>query len=422
MTTNTKSFVLFSSKSKKHAAQKRKTPVKKRVFVMVLIVALLTGLYCTAMFTDIPIIKKWRDLYIETAMDTYSHKWLATFFIPKSVIDGVMANKNAVIESQQDLESTWDPVTSVSAPAQGQDDPLTAFLNKYNEIDPSSFTDYIEKNPTLIKNGYDKLLINEAGLKDDGTTIYTTNGDQILAIDAENGIIIANIVGDGYVGKLAIIKNAEQVKLGVSKLIGEYGQTVQKIAENNNGVLAINASGFTDDEKKGNGGEVVGLLIAGGQLIHKPYSSPYLTIGFSMDNHLNIGVPYTKIDYRDAVEFVPALIVNGEEVIKDKKLVDGSMGFGIQPRTVIGQKEDGTVFFMTVDGRQIGYSLGCTVVECADVLMRYGAYQAANLDGGSSTVMVYRGEFITRPANGTEYGRFVPDAFIVEYANDQNNN
>ncbi len=421
MATKTNKIVLFSSKSNKRTVEKLKKSIKKRLLILTLIASLLVGMYCTAMFSNIPGIKKWRNLYIETAMDTLSHKWLATFFIPKSVIDGVMANKAAVLEAQQELESSWAPLESTTAPSASlepepeSDKALKVFLELYYELDETSFNDYITKNPKLIKNGYDQLLINEAGLDDDGTPIYTTNGDQVLALDAENGLLIVKVEGEGYVGKLAIVKDPSTVKLGVSKSLGSYGQTVQKIADNNNAVLAINASGFADDERVGNGGVVVGLLIADGKMLNKPVNSPYLTIGFSEDDRLNIGVSVNKLKYRDAIEFVPALIINGVEVIKDKKLVDGSMGFGLQPRTVIGQTEDGTVLLMTIDGRQVGYSIGCTVVECADILMEYGAYQASNVDGGSSTVMYYRGEYITKPANGIEYGRYVPDAFIVEY-------
>ncbi len=413
METNTKKFVLFSS-SRQNKSEKKKRSVKKTVLILSIIVVLLSGLYCTAMFSNIPFIEKWRDLYIETAMDTLNHKWLATFFIPGSVIDGVLSNKQAVIDAQQQLESSWNP----DGTATGQlkpNDTLEDFLKLFDELDKTSFNNYVSNNPDVLINGYGNLLINKAGLNDTGTSIYTTCGDQVLAIDAANGILIVKVTGDGYVGKLAIAKFASKVKLGVSEKLGSYGQTVQKIAENNNGVLAINASGFTDNEKKGNGGQVVGVLIANGEMISPPVHSPYLTIGFSKDDHLNIGVPIDKVDYRDAVEFVPALIVNGINVIKNKNLVNGSMGFGMQPRTVIGQKADKTVLMLTIDGRQIGYSLGCTVVECANILLRYGAYQAANLDGGSSTVMYYRGQVITKPANGIDYGRYVPDAFYVEY-------
>jgi exopolysaccharide biosynthesis protein len=424
MTTKTKRFVLFSSRSRKHLTQKRKKSVKKRLLILGIVVALLAGLYCTAVFSNIPFIKKWRDIYIETAMDTYSHKWLATFFIPKSVIDEVMAKKDALIASQQDLVSSWEPAESpspntqpsanadASAPVSEEPDhTLKEFLETYDDIDEASFNDYISNNLNLIKNGYDKLLINEAGPDGNGTPIYTKNGDQILVLDAENGIIIAEVKGDGFVGKLAIVKDPSRVKLGISKYLGDIGQTVQTIAKNYKAVLAINASGFADPEWKGNGGKVVGLLVSNGKIYNEPIRNGYLNIGFSPDNRLYIGLK--KNEYRDAVEFIPALIINGE------KVTDGSTGFGIQPRSAIGQKEDGTVLLLTVDGRQIGYSLGCTVGDCTDVLLDYDAYQASNLDGGSSTVMVYRDEVINKPSSATNVGRLVPDAFIVEYASNE---
>ncbi|NLT14226.1 MAG: phosphodiester glycosidase family protein, partial [Clostridiales bacterium] len=78
-----------------------------------------------------------------------------------------------------------------------------------------------------------------------------------------------------------------------------------------------------------------------------------------------------------------------------------------------------TVLLLTVDGRQIGHSLGCTVGDCADILLEYGAVQASNLDGGSSTIMVYKGEVINKPSSTTNAGRLVPDAFIVDYADER---
>lgn len=416
MTTKAKRLVLFSSKSKKNTVEEKKKSVKKRLLTAGIIVALITGVYCTAIFSNIPFVKKWRDIYIETAMDTYSHKWLATFFIPKAVIDDVMVKKEALIESQQELQSSWEPVSSpsddLSTPVSEEPDYLlNAFLDKYDEIDEESFTGYISKNMYLIENGYDKLLINEAGPDGAGTPIVTKTGDQILLIDAENGILVAEVKGDGYAGNLAIVKDPARVRLGVAKTLGEHGQTVQTIAKSNDAVLAINASGFADPEWKGNGGSVVGLLIANSKLYNNPIKNGYLNIGFSFDNRLYIGLDKNK--YRDAVEFIPALIINGV------KVTDGSTGFGIQPRTAIGQTEDGTVLMLTVDGRQIGHSLGCTVGDCADILLEYDAVQASNLDGGSSTIMVYKGEVINKPSSSTNAGRFVPDAFIVDYTDKQ---
>ncbi len=187
---------------------RKKKSVKKKLLILGIVVALMAGLYCTAVFSNIPFIKKWRDIYIETAMDTYSHKWLATFFIPKSVIDEVMAKKEALIASQQDLVSSWEPTVSpsqnaypsvnVSAPVSEEPDrTLIEFLQKYDEIDEASFNDYIAKNLNLIKNGYDTLLINETGPDSDGTPIETKNGDQIILIDAENSILIVEVKATG---------------------------------------------------------------------------------------------------------------------------------------------------------------------------------------------------------------------------------
>jgi exopolysaccharide biosynthesis protein len=259
-------------------------------------------------------------------------------------------------------------------------------------------------------SGYRLIPQNEATVGGDGTSIYTKNGDQIVVIDAENGILIAIVKGDGYEGKLAIIKDPAQVRLGVASTIGSHGQIVGQIAKDNHAILAMNASGFADPEWKGNGGQVVGLLIADGKTYNGHVGNGYLNIGFDYNDRLYIGLSTKEVEYRDAVEFIPAIIINGEDV------TDGSTGFGIQPRSAIGQAENGSVFLLTIDGRQVGYSLGTTVGVCAEIMLRYGAVQASNLDGGSSTIMIYRDEIITRPSSTTNLGRYVPDAFIVDYA------
>ena len=96
------------------------------------------------------------------------------------------------------------------------------------------------------------------------------------------------------------------------------------------------------------------------------------------------------------------------------KAVEGSAGWGISPRSAIGQTKDGQVLLLVVDGRQPGYSIGCTMGDLADIMLRYDAYQACNLDGGSSSIMYYNGRKITKPSSGDkENGRYLPDAFTV---------
>ena len=396
------------------AARRRKARRRRRRFRrLVAFLCVLAGLYVLCVYSSIPFIRKWRTIYIETAMETMNHKWLATAFIPKGIIDEVMASRDAFLQAQAGLESDWSEGEFIQDFAPGSQE---EFLRLYHEIDPESFRDYVKKNPLVTAGGYDALLIDRSGLDQDGTSIKTVQGDTILTIDAKNRLLIVRVEGEDFVGRLAIVKDPSLVKVGTAATLGKAGQSVAQIAERSKAVLAVNASGFADYQGMGNGGTVVGLLISGGELLSPCVGGDYKVIGFSEDHRLYIGKSLEEVAFRDAVEFYPALIVNGQNVVSDSDAPEGSVGFGIQPRTAIGQTEDGAVLLLTVDGRKPGYSLGCTMTDLASTMERYGAVQAANLDGGSSTVMVYRGKEISRPAAGTSYGRVVPNAIVVTYA------
>ncbi len=61
----------------------------------------------------------------------------------------------------------------------------------------------------------------------------------------------------------------------------------------------------------------------------------------------------------------------------------------VQPRTAVGVSQDGRyLYLLTIDGRQPGYSDGAIDGETGDWLLRFGSYNAINLDGGGSTTMV----------------------------------
>lgn len=110
---------------------------------------------------------------------------------------------------------------------------------------------------------------------------------------------------------------------------------------------------------------------------------------------------------RDAVEFSPALIVDG------KALIDEQSGFrSIQPRTVIAQASDGDVMMLVIEGRLVGRSLGIGLPDCTEILLGYDAYQAMNMDGGTSSVMWYDGEYVTKCSNPAITCRYMPNAWI----------
>ena len=120
---------------------------------------------------------------------------------------------------------------------------------------------------------------------------------------------------------------------------------------------------------------------------------------YSYKQAMNIGI-------ESAVEFGPYLIVNGKDQISR------AYAGGLHPRMAIGQKKDGTMIFVAIDGRQPGYSLGTTLLELQNIFKRYDAYNAANLDGGSSATMYYNGKVVNKTS--TPMGeRYLPNAFIV---------
>jgi exopolysaccharide biosynthesis protein len=385
---------------------KRPRKAAKRICLSLM---MLVGFYCIAVFSNIPFVSKWRTIYIETAMSTMTHHWLATAFIPKSVIDKVMLEDQELAEQQTGLSSNW----SVS-PLSKKDLYLpwkkekNKFSSIYGEIDPKSFNAYMSSHGDEAVNEDGYLVIDKADLKDNGTSIKTIYGDEVLAIDTKNAITIVKVTGEGYVGRLAIVKDPSRVGIGLSKGFDQRGATVGDIAEYNNAVLGINASGFYDPDGKGNGSNAYGLVISDGKVYKKSAGSNYKMIALDKSDKLNIGQFKSVSSFRDAVEFKPALIIDG------KVLVEGSAGWGIQPRSAVGQTKNGEFLILIVDGRAPGYSIGCTVGELAQIMNRYGAYQACNLDGGSSSLMYYNGRVISKPsaANKT-VGRAVPNGFVV---------
>jgi len=116
---------------------------------------------------------------------------------------------------------------------------------------------------------------------------------------------------------------------------------------------------------------------------------------------------------RDAVTFWPFLIVNGKS-----SFVKGNGGWGTAPRSAIGQRQDGIVLFLVIDGRMVGRP-GADMFDLVEIMQRYGAYNAANLDGGTSCGLVVNGELINDPVNGSgkHKTRMIATGFIVKDPN-----
>ncbi len=248
---------------------------------------------------------------------------------------------------------------------------------------------------------------------------HTETNTDLIKIPDENdtaeeveALIVEEVKGDTFKGKMMIIADPTRVFVGSSAeqySSSQRGKKVEEIIASYGAVGGTNAGGFSDPGGVGNGGIPLGIVISQGELLWGNLATTYDVIGIDTDNKLIVGsmTAQEALDknIRDAVSFGPVLISNGEVME-----VSGSGG-GLNPRTAIGQRADGAMLLLVCDGRQSN-SLGASMSDVIDVMIDYGAVNAANLDGGSSTVMYHNDELINVCAS--LYGpRDMPTAIVV---------
>ena len=396
---------------------------------LVVVLAILFGLYLTAVFSDIPFIAKWRTIYIQTAMATMRHQWLATYFIPGFVIDEAMSELEQSRQMQIGVNSTWNQDTpsgdaqgtiltrnptlkNTSGMAQEQID----FYNDFWEIDVDTMEDYVKEHPEVLKSGWSKININEAGLDRNGTSIRTHMGEKVLAINAPERILIVREQGTNYRGLMAICKDPSRISMQYASTLGIVGQRCGEIAEAHNGIIGVTASGFLDDGGVGSGAEPVGFSMCNGEPYGYHMPSGYKRLELHEDNRMYVRDSQDEVDptTTDCVEFSPAMIVDGVSVLEGN-------GWGwsdLQPRACIGQSEYGEILMLLIEGRRPGISIGLSVGECADLLLKHNCMQALNVDGGTTAMIWYDGAYIMESSNPVmTKGRQLPNAWVYERAN-----
>lgn len=328
---------------------------KKKIIItisIILVVGLLSGL-----FLLYGPYAGFRNFWITTAMTTKSHQYLATWFYSDETINKVLES-NKVIEPDSDVDTSLIDTTST--------------------------------NNVIYKDNYDKEILDR-----EENTLYK----------------IIKIKENGYEGYLGVIYDPSKVKLAVSKY-NYKGEYLVDMAKDNNAILAINGGGFVDQEGEGNGGQAVGIVIKDGKIVNNTYTGKGI-IGLTNDNKLYLGKISAREaiekGIRDAVEFGPFLIVNGEV----SKVV-GNGGYGIHPRSAIGQRSDGIILFLVIDGRR-ATSLGADMDDLINIMQRYGAVNAANLDGGNSSALVENFQILNKPIDwyNREQTRPIPNGFIL---------
>jgi len=304
-----------------------------------------------------------REWLITTAMTTMTHQYFATWFYDDDTIQEVLS-KNTIYETNE-ITDTETIVVNMEI------EEKVEYANEYEKA-------VLEKDP---------------------------NNDDYKIIEIE---------GKGYSGYLAVIYDPSRIKTVYSKKIGKSGQYLTQMAKDNNALIAINGGGFEDPNFNSNGANPLGITISDGKVItDKYYGGSGGLIGFTEDDKLVLGKMTVKqaqeMKVRDATTFGPFLIVNGKpsEVL-------GNGGWGTAPRTAIGQRKDGIVLFLVIDGRTVTKP-GADMNDLIEIMQNYGAYNAANLDGGTSSVMVIDGEIINDPvdSSGAHRTRYISTGFIL---------
>ena len=220
-----------------------------------------------------------------------------------------------------------------------------------------------------------------------------------------DGYILVNVSGRGYNGYMLIVLDPTRCFVAQG---GPY-QTINAIAERTGAIGGINGGAFIDNNGAGNGSQPEGLTYIDGVMVESARYERESFAGFDAQGILHVG--YYNADDCDAlgivggVSFEPALIING--VPQDTTYLVS----GVNPRSAIGQRADGAVLMLVIDGRQLS-SAGATYADIIDVMLQFGAVNAMNLDGGSSTVMYLNGELVNTPSSQSGYSRGLPNAFL----------
>ena len=264
---------------------------------------------------------------------------------------------------------------------------------------------------------YITWLYNQEELNEILGVVKTTEQTQVLSFKprTDSTLSLQKIETTRFVGYLLEIPNPQRIQVATAEDIQEKGDTTSRIAKKNNAVAAINGGGFYDPNGTGTGRLPYGFIIHEGKyLLGQQVDDKERVdfVGMTRSGSLIAG-NYNKKELHDlgvteGLTFGPPLIMNGKKVIRS-----GDGGWGISPRSAIGQKKDGTMMFLVIDGRQPGYSIGATLVDVQNIMYEKGAYIAANLDGGSSTTLYYNGNVVNKPADLLGE-RMIPTAFIVK--------
>ena len=329
----------------------------------VTLVILVAGLYVFLYFVNKGPSPRIRDLFVASAKESSVGGIMADIYLSKEEIDEILSKNNT---------TEFEEITDIAM-----------IKTRTSDSDgDSTGTDEISE------------VENDPAIDPDG-----------------DGIDIFDVHGDTFKGKMMVVYDPSRVKVATLNYY-DYnapGLTLSKLVEKYDCVAGVNGGKYDDEIGMGTGGMPEGVVFSEGVLRFGDPGTSYDIYGFTKDDVLVVGrmtAGYAQsIGVRDAVSFGPALIVNG------KSAKYSGSGSGLNPRTAIGQRENGDVLLLVIEGRQPS-SLGASMGDLITIMEEYGAVNAANLDGGMSSSMVYNNEEIV--SSCTLGNRAMPTAFVVE--------
>lgn len=308
-------------------------------------------------------------------------------------------------------------IVPLTNPAAGAEDAeKAAFFDLFYELDKRSMQAYLDEHPDALQNGWKGIAIDASGLDEEGTSIRTKLGEQVLAVNFEQSLLLLRVEGKNYRGVLAVAKDPARLRLANAENLGTQGQLVGEIGEANGAVLAMTASGVPETDE-GEGALAAGYAMSSGvgygEHFTYPVESGYCRAELSNDNVLSVVSTQDAVGKtcRDAVETVPTLILDGQKQ-------DLSGWTERSARTCLGQSGRLEMLLLAIEGRNTQDALyGATLSECVEILSRHSAQQAVNLSGGNRAMLWYDGHYVLRganPATRESGGRALPNAFIYK--------
>jgi len=270
----------------------------------------------------------------------------------------------------------------------------------------------------LLTNAKEDTSNTSSRAQSDTETITSANAKSSTGIgdnsvNNDNALTISQIEGGHFKAKMITVSDPKKVVVGCSlNNNSQSDKTTSQIAMQENALAAINGGGHLEDYTPD------GFIIKDGKFVfcdqhikESPDSPITDVVGFTFNGKMVTGsFTYNQLQeeykLKEAVKCIGALIIDG----KPAKLYD--IFLGINPRTAIGQKANGEVLMLVVDGRSLE-SVGATIEEVTDIMFEFGAVNAALLDGGNSSTMYYNGKVINKPCTEGNKERIVANAFLV---------